>query len=160
VLIDTSGCGFEENFNYKSRSLSNEGEFFILREYIMSQLEKIAGSEIGIISPYAEQVRLIRSQIQDDADLKKLDIQTDTIDGFQGQEKDLICISLVRSNNNNEIGFLKDERRLNVAMTRAKKKLVIVGDFSTLSSNDLFVALIKHVEDHGSYRSGWEFMAY
>jgi superfamily I DNA and/or RNA helicase len=160
VLIDTSGCGFEENFNYKSRSLSNEGEFFILREYLMSQMEKIVGSEIGIISPYAEQVRFIRAQVADDADLKKLDIQTDTIDGFQGQEKDVICISLVRSNTSNEIGFLKDVRRLNVAMTRAKKKLVIVGDFSTLAGFELFADLIKHVEENGSYRSAWEFMAY
>lgn len=160
VLIDTSGCGFEESFNYKSRSLSNEGEFFILREYLLTQLEKMVGFEIGIISPYAEQVRSIRTQVADDAQLKVLDIQTDTIDGFQGQEKDVICISLVRSNTTNEIGFLKDARRLNVAMTRAKKKLVIVGDFSTLGGSELFADLIKHVEEHGSYRSAWEFMAY
>jgi len=160
VIVDTSGCGFDEDFNYKSRSLSNEGEYFILREFLMAHMEKIIGASIGIISPYAEQVRLIRTQIADDEDLKKLNIQVDTIDGFQGQEKELICISLVRSNTNNEIGFLKDERRLNVAMTRAMKKLVIIGDFSTLSTNELFADLIKHVEVEGVYKSGWEYMGY
>ncbi|GLR15694.1 AAA domain-containing protein [Portibacter lacus] len=160
VLIDTSGCGFDEDFNYKTRSLSNEGEYFILREFLLTQTEKMAGSSIGIISPYAEQVRLIRAQIAEDVDLKKWDIQVDTIDGFQGQEKDVICISLVRSNTNNEIGFLKDARRLNVAMTRAKKKLVMVGDFATLSNNELFSDLIKHVEEVGNYKSAWEFMTY
>lgn len=160
VLVDTSGCGFDEDFNYKSRSLSNEGEYFILREFLIAHMEKIAGASIGIISPYAEQVRLIRAQVAEDADLKNMNIQVDTIDGFQGQEKEVICMSLVRSNTNNEIGFLKDERRLNVAMTRAMKKLVIVGDFSTLSTNELFEDLIQHVEKEGVYKSAWEYMTY
>ena len=160
VLIDTSGCGFEENFNYQTRSLSNEGEFFILREYLLAQSEKMIGHSIGIISPYAEQVRQMRTRTKDDEVLKKWDIQVDTIDGFQGQEKEVICISLVRSNTTNEIGFLKDYRRLNVALTRAMKKLVIIGDFSTLSSYNLFSQLIEYVESEGDYKSAWEFMAY
>lgn len=160
VVIDTSGCGFDEIFNYKTRSISNEGEFFILREYFLSQMEKIVGSSIGIISPYAEQVRYIRAQIAEETALHPLDIQVDTIDGFQGQEKNMICISLVRSNINNEIGFLKDFRRLNVALTRAMKKLVIIGDFSTLSSFELYADLISHIESEGQYRSAWEFMSY
>ncbi len=160
VLIDTSGCGFEENFNYQSRSISNEGEYFILREFLLAQQEKMAGASIGIISPYAEQVRMIRAQISEDIELKTWDIQVDTIDGFQGQEKDVICISLVRSNTTNEIGFLKDFRRLNVALTRAKKKLIVIGDFATLSSNELYADFIKHVEEKGTYKSAWEYMSY
>ncbi len=160
VLIDTSGCGFDEDFNYKTRSIANEGEFFILREYLLSQSEKLAGASIGIISPYGEQVRLLRREIADESQMKDWDIQVDTIDGFQGQEKEVICISLVRSNSANEIGFLKDERRLNVAMTRAMKKLVIIGDFSTLSTHKLFEDLVEHVEKEGSYKSAWEYMKY
>ncbi len=160
VLIDTSGCGFEEDFNYKSRSISNEGEYFILREYLLQQSEKIAGASIGIISPYAEQVRYIRTQVGEDEDLKSWNIQVDTIDGFQGQEKELICLSLVRSNTTNEIGFLKDYRRLNVALTRAMKKLIVVGDFSTLASYELYSDLFNHIEANGSYKSAWEFMTY
>ncbi len=160
VLIDTSGCGFEEAFNYKNRSISNEGEYFILREYFLDQMEKILGAEIGIISPYAEQVRFIRSQISEDEAFQNLDLQIDTIDGFQGQEKDLIIISLVRSNINSEIGFLKDFRRLNVALTRARKKLVVIGDFSTLSSNELYSDFIKFVDQKGQYKSAWEYMSY
>lgn len=160
VLIDTSGCGFDEDYNYKSRSISNEGEYFILREYLLTQQEKMAGATIGFISPYSAQVRLMRAQVSEDADLKAWNIQIDTVDGFQGQEKEVICLSLVRSNTNNEIGFLKDFRRLNVALTRAKKKLIIIGDFSTLSTYDLYSDLIKHVEEEGEYRSAWEFMTY
>ncbi|WP_235296105.1 AAA domain-containing protein [Portibacter marinus] len=158
VLIDTSGCGFDEDYNYKTRSISNEGEYFILREYLLSQAEKLAGASIGIISPYAEQVRLIRRLISDDETLKVFDIQVDSIDGFQGQEREAIFISLVRSNTTNEIGFLKDERRLNVAMTRAMKKLVLIGDFATLATYELFADLADHVDQNGNYRSAWEFM--
>jgi superfamily I DNA and/or RNA helicase len=160
VLIDTSGCGFDEDYNYKSRSICNEGEYFILREYLLEQAEKMAGASIGIISPYSEQVRYIRSQQTEDEVLKTWDVQVNTIDGFQGQEKEVICISLVRSNTTSEIGFLKDFRRLNVALTRAMKKLVIVGDFSTLASHPLYAELIKHVESKGLYKSAWEYMTY
>ena len=160
VLIDTSGCGFEENFNYKSKSISNEGEYFILREYVLQQEEKMVGASIGIISPYAEQVRFIRAQMKEDPVLSTWNIQVDTIDGFQGQEKEVICLSLVRSNTTHEIGFLKDFRRLNVALTRAMKKLVIIGDFSTLANYPLYADLIKHVEEHGDYKSAWEYMTY
>lgn len=88
-----------------------------------------------------------------------MDIQVNTIDGFQGQEKDVIYISLVRSNETGEIGFLKDFRRLNVAMTRARKKLVVIGDMSTLSYHPLYVRMAEYFEKHNSYQSAWEYMA-
>ena len=91
--------------------------------------------------------------------MKAFDIVINSIDGFQGQEKDVIYISLVRSNDRGEIGFLSDERRLNVAMTRAKKKLIIIGDMSTLSTNKLFDRLANHIEKEGTYQSGWEYMS-
>jgi ATP-dependent RNA/DNA helicase IGHMBP2 len=158
VFIDTSGCGYEESFGQKSRSLYNEGEYFVLREHILLHKEKYTGISIGIISPYAEQVRYIRSKIDDDTDLKALDIEINSIDGFQGQEKDLIIISLTRSNDMGIIGFLADYRRLNVAMTRAKKKLIIIGDGATLSGNELYLNLIDHVEKEGLLQSAWEYM--
>ena len=89
---------------------------------------------------------------------KGYNIAIDSIDGFQGQEKDVIYISLVRSNAQGEIGFLKDECRLNVAMTRARKKLIIIGDFSTLSQFQLFSQLIEHIDKEGLYQSAWEYM--
>jgi superfamily I DNA and/or RNA helicase len=118
------------------------------------------GEQIGIISPYAAQVRYISNEISADSSLSGLDLEVNSIDGFQGQEKDVIYISLVRSNPAGEIGFVKDERRLNVAMTRARKKLVIIGDSSTLGQHPLFGKFLDHIEKHGAYDSGWSYMGY
>ena len=107
---------------------------------------------IGIISPYKKQVIEIQESI---IELKQ-DIET--IDSFQGQERDIIFISLCRSNENGEIGFLKDYRRMNVAMTRAKLKLIIIGDSSTLGNDSFYSDLLDYIEKSGSYRSAWEFM--
>ncbi|MBT8233212.1 MAG: AAA family ATPase [Bacteroidia bacterium] len=158
VMIDTSGCGFEESFNAKSRSRYNEGEYYILREHFIQSKKQYEGASIGIISPYSEQVKHLRNHIEDDEMFRGFDVTVNSIDGFQGQEKDVIYISLVRSNNQGEIGFLKDEKRLNVAMTRARKKLIMIGDLSTLSQISLFNNLAKHIEENGTYRSAWEFM--
>jgi len=158
IFIDTAGCGFEESLNPMQKSLKNEGEYFILREFILLKTELLLGTSIGLISPYAEQVRYIRQEISEDENLRALDIEVDTIDGFQGQEKDVIIISLVRSNDQGEIGFLKDERRLNVAMTRARKKLILIGDSATLSNHILFKNLITHIETVGNYESAWTYM--
>ncbi|MFC7668777.1 C-terminal helicase domain-containing protein [Hymenobacter humi] len=79
-----------------------------------------------------------------------------TVDSFQGQERDIIAISLTRSNNHGEIGFLSDIRRMNVGMTRARRKLLLVGDSSTLSSNPFFKSLLEYVERIGGYRTAWE----
>lgn len=160
VFIDTAGTGFEEEVNPKHKSFKNTGEFFIIREHLLSIIEKAQGHEIGIISPYKEQVRHMREVLPETEELNTLDIQIDSIDGFQGQEKDLIYISLVRSNQNHNIGFLDDYRRLNVAMTRARRKLVIVGDSATLCSSRLYQELINHLEKYGDYKSAYEYMGY
>lgn len=159
VWIDTSGCGFEEQVSDEHRSKWNEGEYFILREHLIQQMQHYESCTIGIISPYAQQVRYIRSQVGEDEVLRTLDIAIDSIDGFQGQEKDIIYISLVRSNDNGELGFLKDLRRLNVAITRAKKKLVIIGDVATLSTDKTYLNLLEHIEKKGLYQSAWEYMS-
>lgn len=157
-FIDTAGTGFEEKINEEHQSRYNEGEYFILREHLLGIKERVASCEIGIISPYAEQVRYIRDSISEDGAFCELDLQIDSIDGFQGQEKDIIYISLVRSNDAGEIGFLKDARRLNVAMTRARKKLILIGDSATLGTDPLYANLLDHIERNGAYRSAWEYM--
>src|ERR1041384_1337919 len=85
-------------------------------------------------------------------------VSINTIDSFQGQERDIVYISMTRSNDENIIGFLSDIRRMNVAMTRARKKLVIVGDSATLSRLDFYADLITYAQDHDGYVSAWEFM--
>ena len=79
-----------------------------------------------------------------------------TVDSFQGQERDVIAISLTRSNHARDIGFLSDIRRMNVGMTRARRKLLLVGDSSTLSAHPFFKALLIHVQRIGGYRTAWE----
>ena len=81
-----------------------------------------------------------------------------TVDSFQGQERDIIYISLVRSNEMGEIGFLSDIRRMNVAMTRARKKLVIVGDSATLSQHPFYKDFVSYTESINAYKSTWELM--
>ncbi len=159
-FIDTSGCGFYEEMDEKRKSYKNSQEYYLLREYILTQKEKQLPYSIGLISPYAGQVNFIESEIEQDKELDGLQIEVNTIDGFQGQEKDIIYISLVRSNDHGNVGFLADERRLNVAMTRAKRKLVMIGDLATLSQHPLYRKLSELVNADNIYTSAWEYMAY
>lgn len=104
--------------------------------------------DIGIISPYRMQVQLLRKTISSEPFFLPLrkSISINTVDGFQGQERDLIILSLVRSNDNGQIGFLRDLRRMNVAMTRARHKLIIVGNIDTLRHNPFYKQLHDHIK--------------
>jgi superfamily I DNA and/or RNA helicase len=86
--------------------------------------------------------------------LESLSIKT--IDGFQGEERDVIYISLVRSNEQQEIGFLGDLRRMNVAITRARKKLVVIGDSATIGAHPFYKSFLEYCEKNGAYRTAWE----
>ncbi len=100
---------------------------------------------MGVISPYRAQVQYLRHMIMKNAFFKpyrKL-VTVNTVDGFQGQERDVIVISLVRSNSDGQIGFLQDLRRMNVAITRARMKLIILGDKATMSRHPFYYRLIK-----------------
>ena len=160
VFIDTSGCGFYEEMDEKRKSYKNSQEYFLLREYMLTQKEKQLPYSIGLISPYAGQVNFIEAEVEQDEEMKGLNIEVNTIDGFQGQEKDVIYISLVRSNDQGNVGFLADERRLNVAMTRAKRKLVIIGDLATLTNHPLYRQLSEIASSEKVYKSAWEYMSY
>jgi ATP-dependent RNA/DNA helicase IGHMBP2 len=163
-FVDTAGCGFEEQVvevlgRFPSRY--NPEEYFILREHLFQLVEFYEAHEvptIAIISPYREQVTYIQNAIQDDVMLRDLPINVNTIDGFQGQERDVVYISLVRSNVKGDIGFLSDYRRMNVAMTRARKKLIIIGDSITIGTHPFYDAFLNYCEKKGSYHTAWEFM--
>ena len=105
---------------------------------------------IAVIAPYAAQVRLLRER------LAMPGLEIDSVDGFQGREKEAIVISLVRSNDSGEIGFLADVRRMNVAMTRARRKLMVIGDSATLAADPFYARLIGSFERLGAYRTVWE----
>ena len=160
-FIDTAGCGFEEKVQEKFQSRYNPEEFLILLEHLYQLRDAFNGGplpSIAIISPYREQVLHMQKAIEEDAGLAGLPLSINTIDGFQGQERDVVYISLVRSNGKSEIGFLKDYRRMNVAMTRARKKLVVVGDSATIGNDGFYEAFLIYCEKEGRYQTAWEYM--
>ena len=144
----------------KSGSLTNAQEarlvIHALRDYIdMLSPQKIESERIdfGIITPYRGQARLIRRLLKMQHYFRRLrrHITVGTVDGFQGQERDVIVISLVRDNAEGNIGFLRDLRRMNVAMTRARMKLIIVGNAQTLSRHRFYRELADHFRQHGEF---------
>ena len=142
IFIDTSKHenNKESSLDY-SHSYINKLEIEIALDIINICLNNsIKTKDIGVISPYKNQVRLIN---------KKTNVDVKSVDGFQGGEKDIIIISLVRSNVNKDIGFLNDLRRLNVSLTRAKKKLIVIGNRETLESNKDYKEFLKFCEEYG-----------
>ncbi len=160
VFIDTAGCGFDEKVHPENKSRFNPEEFFVVREHLYQflQLFTYEKPSVGLISPYREQVVWMKNELENDDILRGENLTIQTIDGFQGQERDVIYISLVRSNTKSEIGFLTDYRRMNVAMTRARMKLVVVGDSGTIGNDKFYKEFLEYVEAEGTYRSAWEFM--
>ncbi len=167
-FVDTTGCGFEERKNPDTLSTANPEEASLLLKHLAILLNEITVTipeilnpdfSIGIISPYKEQVQVIKELLWNSPLFEQyLDfITVNTIDGFQGQERDIIYISLVRSNENGEIGFLKDKRRMNVALTRARKKLVVVGDSGTIGNHPFYKDFLDYIEAIDAYKSAWEF---
>lgn len=147
IFYDTAGAGCEEEQGKNGNSLMNPGEMDVVIQLI--NLYSMNPEKTAVISPYSGQVLLA------DESLPKA-TRVSTIDSFQGQEMENVIISLVRSNDEGEIGFLKDHRRMNVAMTRAKEKLIVVGDSSTLAKDPYFSKLIDYAEKTNAYKSVWE----
>ena len=164
-LIDTAGCSFDELQNPETLSLSNVGEANLVFKHMELLLQQYQfGREqqnisIGIISPYKEQIELLKEKLVDFdySGFPVSELAVKTIDGFQGEERDVIYISLVRSNEHSEIGFLSDIRRMNVALTRAKKKLVVVMDTSTIGNHPFYKSFIEYCEKNNFYKSAWEY---
>lgn len=162
-FIDTAGCSFGEEVNPESLSRFNREEARLLWHHLQALMERLSAQEqeisIGVIAPYKAQITLLSELLPDFPTLKNIaqQITVDTIDAFQGRERDVIYISLVRSNDKGEIGFLEDIRRINVAMTRARKKLVIIGDSATLGNNKFYNDLIDYVISINAYKSAFEY---
>ena len=118
--------------------------------------------EIAVISPYSAQVSLLKEYIEDEdegRDWLAKGLEVRTVDGFQGREEELVVLSMVRSNLQKQVGFLADERRINVAITRAKRQVVVICDSETVGSNDFLDRLLQYIENEHStlsYRhSNW-----
>lgn len=153
--IDTSEMDFHEDFVGESFGRINKQEANLLLQELETYIERIGKERIlderidfGLISPYKAQVQYLRGKTKGSSFLRPFRslITVNTVDGFQGQERDVIFISLVRANEDGQIGFLNDLRRMNVAITRARMKLVILGDASTLTKHPFYKRLMLFIK--------------
>ena len=165
TFVDTAGCAFDEKQEGASTYNPEEAAFLFKHlNLFVEELDKHYSSDnfptIGVISPYRQQIHELNELLEHNSFLLHHGnkISVNTIDSFQGQERDVIYISMTRSNADGVIGFLSDVRRMNVAMTRARKKLVIIGDSATLSSLPFYADLISYSEKMNAYQSAWEYM--
>ncbi len=152
TFVDTAGTGFIEVWNELLDSRENEGEARVA----MKIWEDLAAAGIqirqaAVITPYNAQAKLLRTMAP-----KGLEISS--VDGFQGREKEVILVSLVRSNEKGEVGFLSDTRRMNVALTRARRCLVVIGDSSTLGRHTFYEKFLAYVAKNGEHTSAWEWL--
>ena len=147
-FVDTAGSGYAERQGSNGMSLQNEGELAVAQKLIAT--ESIEPINTAFISPYAGQVAAAKECLPKE-------MRISTIDSFQGQEKEIIILSLVRSNDDGDIGFLKDYRRMNVAITRAKEQLFIIGDSATIGADPFYNSFLGYIEKYGTYKTVWEF---
>lgn len=164
-FVDTAGCGFEEKIDGTSSTNPDEAAFLFKHlHHLVTGLKLHYDVKefptMAVISPYKQQIHLLKEQLLHSPGLHVYGdkISVNTIDSFQGQERDIVYISMTRSNVQGAIGFLSDIRRMNVAMTRARKKLVVIGDSSTLSQLPFYFNFINYAEKMNAYKSAWEFV--
>jgi hypothetical protein len=150
-FIDTAGAGYDEEQEEDTESRRNPQEAALAAKYVRALLDAgVSPTGIAVIAPYAAQVRRLRDL------LPVPGLEIDSVDGFQGREKEAVVLSLVRSNPEGEIGFLADVRRTNVALTRARRKLIVVGDSATLANHEFYGRMLGYFEQIGAYSSVWE----
>lgn len=154
MWIDTAECDGKEEFVGENFGRINRAEAEMTLQTLQQYLEKIGKQrileesiDVGIISPYRAQVQLLRKELRKREFFRPYRhlLTVNTVDGFQGQERDIILISLVRSNDGGDIGFLRDLRRMNVAITRARMKLIILGSSETMTSHPFYKKLYEYV---------------
>ncbi len=150
-FVDTAGASYDEAVEPDGESRLNPQEAEVVVQKVQALCAAgLPPAAIAVITPYAAQARYLRER------LKALEIEIDTVDGFQGREKEAVVVSLVRSNRDGEIGFLADVRRMNVALTRARRKLIVVGDSATVTAHPFYQRLVAYFEAIGAYHSVWE----
>lgn len=150
VFVDTAGAGWDEVLDDQSRSNPEEGEKIALA--VQALLDTgLKAEEMAVITPYSAQVRWLRERLRD---VQNLEI--DTVDGFQGREKEAILISLTRSNDRSDIGFLSDVRRMNVALTRARRKVYVLGDSATIGGFPFYKNMLEYFDSLDSYQTVWD----
>ena len=156
LYVDTAGCDLFESVN-GTGSRFNEGEADIVAKHVTHLIQiGMKPQDIAVITPYNGQVEVLRRILLQK--YPKLEIRS--VDGFQGGEREAVVLSLVRSSDRGMrgIGFLSDQRRLNVAVTRAKRQCTVIGDSDTVSQNSFLKSLVDWIDDHGEYLSAMEYI--
>ncbi len=165
-FIDTAGASYDEETEADGKSRLNPQEADLVVKKVQALLDAgVPASGIAVIAPYSAQVRLLREMLsrhhaprdeEPHAEREANGLEIDSVDGFQGREKEVVILSLVRSNSEGDVGFLADVRRMNVALTRARRKLLVIGDSATLASHPFYEGLFAYFESIGAHRSVWE----
>jgi superfamily I DNA and/or RNA helicase len=150
-FIDTAGASYDEEVEKSSNSHFNSMEADLVVNKVLALIGAgLSKEQIAVITPYSAQVRLLREKLVDTK------IEIDSVDGFQGREKEAVIVSMVRSNRDGDVGFLADTRRMNVALTRARRKLIVIGDSATISTHPFYQEMLAYFETIGAYHSIWE----
>ncbi|HBP21884.1 MAG TPA: hypothetical protein DEA08_29385, partial [Planctomycetes bacterium] len=153
-FLDTAGKGWDDERDEDDPSTRNPGQAERTAAEVRRLLSRgLSPKDLAVIAPYDAQVRLLRELLEDE---RSQGLSVRSIDGFQGQEREAVVLDLVRSNQEGRLGFLADIRRLNVALTRARRFLLVIGDSATLSGHDYFAAFLESIEAReGCYLSAW-----
>ncbi|KAK1887825.1 DNA-binding protein SMUBP-2 [Dissostichus eleginoides] len=155
LLIDTAGCGLSEMEVTEEQSKGNQGEVDIVELHIKALTEAgVKAKDIAVIAPYNLQVDLLRQKLS----ARHPELEIKSVDGFQGREKEAVVLSLVRSNRKGAVGFLSEDRRINVAVTRARRHIAVVCDTQTVQNHAFLKSLIDHMTQHGEVRTAFEYI--
>ena len=153
VFLDTAGKGYGEERSADDPSTKNPGQAERVAVEVRRLLARgVPPGELGVITPYDAQVRVLRQLLRDACESG---LEISSVDGFQGREKEAIVVDLVRSNEDAELGFLRDVRRMNVALTRARRFLLVVGDSATLASDAYYQAFMDAADRAAASVSAW-----
>jgi superfamily I DNA and/or RNA helicase len=152
-FVDCAGKGYAETRDADDPSTYNAGQAERVSREVRRLLSRgVEPAACAVITPYLSQARRLREALREAV---HAGLEIDTVDAFQGREKEAIVVDLVRSNDDGEIGFLADTRRMNVALTRARRFLLVVGDSATLGRHAYYEAFIEAAEAAGAYLSAW-----
>ncbi|XP_059255343.1 DNA-binding protein SMUBP-2 isoform X1 [Mustela nigripes] len=155
LLVDTAGCGLFELEEDDDQSKGNPGEVRLVSLHIQALVDAgVQASDIAVITPYNLQVDLLRQSLAH----RYPELEIKSVDGFQGREKEAVVLSFVRSNRKGDVGFLAEDRRINVAVTRARRHVAVVCDSRTVSNHTFLKTLLGHFTEHGEVRTAFEYL--
>ncbi|NXI97947.1 SMBP2 protein, partial [Psophia crepitans] len=155
LLIDTAGCGLFELDVEDEQSKGNPGEVELAGLHIQALVEAgVKAQDIAVIAPYNLQVDMLREHLCH----RYPELEIKSVDGFQGREKEAVILSFVRSNRRGEVGFLAEDRRINVAVTRARRHVAVICDTRTVSNQTFLKRLVAYFSQHGEVRTAFEYL--